>query len=237
MENVFRKNEVGYSVTFNTINKRTKEERVISHVFNVSFKDEKEKACTIISTIDGVKEIYAIDEETRKCWENMLEKRETLPRSFVDSIKESDKFDSERDRKAPHEYRLVALYRHVCSVLKAEDKERRFEKSGILFIYKGEELRFKPVYCTDGNNEFVLFKTITGDGICYLKREENRPVFGLYGKGGRNSVLKADLIANNAGLLKALFNDLTNGMKWEKLISLCNEVDGYGTCSVPKVLR
>lgn len=235
MENIFKKRESGYSISWDTIRTTNKGIKTIHYDFTVSFSDDC--ACTIISTIDGVKELYTLDDNCLKVWFDMLEARETLPQPFVEGIRESDAFNLELDSHAPHEFRLVTLYRHVLTCIKEESKKSRFEASGIKFSYKGVELRFKPVYCSDEHNEFVLFKTIDGNGTCYLKKVDGKCAFGLYGKGGRNSVLKKDLIENNEGLLKALFNDLTNGMTWETLLSLCAQVTNFSTCTVPKVLR
>ena len=169
----------------------------------------------------------SVSDKACKLLAEKLKKREGLTDSELTIVNNSD---------------AVKVFKYLKKRAIAQDKALRFEKSGVLFMHNGKEFRFLPKHAIDGTQEFILFKSITGDGICYLHHDKvavNPDGFtaGVLAKGGRNAEVKETLIGFTKPFLMKFLNDTFNGKSWSEILDLCKAVEKFGTCSVPKALK
>lgn len=168
-------------------------------------------------TINGL----PVNDKVRETLSENLAKRERLSNEVASQIS-SD---------------TCKVYRYYLSLAKERDRKERFERSGVKFVYKGVELRFLPKHAIDTGVEYILFKSITGDATLYLKRDNDSFSIGILARGGKSAVLKTDIVELTRPLLLKLMNDTFNGLTWSSVLSLCKEVEKFGTCTVPKALK
>lgn len=133
-------------------------------------------------------------------------------------------------------------YRYVLKRLKDMDKKNAFEKSGILFKINEQEVRFLPKRANENEKDFILFRSIDSNALCFLKKEvaedgKTSASYGVLAKGGKYASVKNTLVSLTRSTLMQWLNDTFNGMSWEKIIELCKQVEKFTTCSLPKALK